>query len=137
MAILPETYQGLKAYSDKHGLGFEALPLTREYGQVTLYQFTQSICPFLDKSNNKCRVYARRPLVCRMYPLHPYTVMKCSGLEDQTRRDQVYYGPELERAANQYYNRIDRKITSAHEVYDLNRGWVRKGRHRPIIQRIE
>ena len=136
MAILPETMRVLKAYSDKHELGFNPAPLTREYGVVTLYQFTQSECPFHDTHNKKCRVYERRPLVCRMFPLHPYAVMTCFGLDRQVRTDQVQFSPEMETAVKLYSALIDSKITSAHEVYDLNRGWVPKGKHRVIMQRL-
>jgi Fe-S-cluster containining protein len=41
---------------------------TRKPETIILYQLNVNDCPFLD-ANNKCKIYAKRPLICRSFPL--------------------------------------------------------------------
>jgi Fe-S-cluster containining protein len=73
MAITPQERKHLKSGHFK--------PLTTNGKSITLYQFTTNTCPFL--KDNKCVVYVKRPVACRMYPLNPTGVSHCRNPEGQ------------------------------------------------------
>jgi len=122
MAITPREKQRLEILARRRGVNIHILPLTWA-GKVTLYQFADKVCPFLDR-NNRCTIYPYRPLVCRMYPVHPYGVSDCTMLDRLQRRGfQIVFPPDVEAAGKKYAATIIPLIRSAVKRYSLNRGW--------------
>ncbi|RLI02061.1 hypothetical protein DRO38_04390, partial [Candidatus Bathyarchaeota archaeon] len=92
--------------------------------KVTLYQFADKVCPFLDRNRNRCSIYQWRPLACRMYPVHPYGVSECTMLDRLQRRGfQIIFPPQVEAAGREYSRKIIPLIRTAIKRYDLNHGW--------------
>lgn len=123
MALLPEEKKRLEILGARRGIKPNILPLTWDGFKITLYQFAEKKCPFLG-GNNYCTIYQWRPLVCRMYPLHPYGVSECTYLNRlQLRGFQVVYPPSLEAAAKKYTMLVVPRIKAAVKRYNLNSGW--------------
>jgi Fe-S-cluster containining protein len=140
MVLTPEEYARMKRYADRHRIKFDVAPLTRSpFGVIILYQFRQDVCPFLHPKRKTCSVYAIRPTVCRMFPIHPFAVFRCDYLEADKRRapgSPVAVTEDMKAAANYYARVIQPIVEAAAWVYNLNTGWERMGRQRPIVQRL-
>ena len=122
MAILPDEYWRLAAYAKKHHIDLQARPLVAGVLQAKLYQFTQERCPFLQ--GNLCQAYDYRPLVCRMFPLHPRGIMHCSSLDRLARGGcQVTFPDSLRDAVISYAVYVQPIIDSADLMYSLDEDW--------------
>jgi len=124
MAITPAEKTRLETLARRRGITVNFQPLTWNGYKVTLYQFATSICPFLDKNTNRCRIYEWRPLACKAYPLHPLGVSDCTALDQLQRRGfRVTFPPHLYVAAKKYLVSVMPLIRGAVKRYNLNRGW--------------
>ena len=57
---------------DKNQISFQKYRNSEKVFQVRLVESGKKdiyLCPFLDSSNQQCRIYKRRPLDCRLFPL--------------------------------------------------------------------
>ena len=123
LALTPLEKRRLEVLAERRSITLDLRPLTWNGYRITLYQFAQQTCPFLDK-DNRCTIYRWRPLVCRMYPLHPYGVSDCTCLDRLQRRGfQVLFPPHLEAAGREYILKVTPQLKMAVERYSLNRGW--------------
>ena len=142
MILTPLEMRRLSGYARRHRIKFDVAPLTRNLvGAVTLYQVTQDRCPFLEESRRgvRCKCYALRPTVCRMFPIHPFAVFRCDNLEAQKRRfPGVPLGvpPEMKEAADFFAREIQPVVEDSVWVYNLNTGWEPRRRQRPLQQVI-
>ena len=124
MAVTPDEKRCLETLARRRGINVHFLPLTWNGFKVTLYQFADKVCPFLDRNRNRCGIYQWRPLACRMYPVHPYGVSECTMLDRLQRRGfQIIFPPQVEAAGREYARKIIPLIRTAIKRYDLNRGW--------------
>ena len=124
MAITPQEKQRLEILARRRGINVHFAPLTWNGYKITLYQFTQKICPFLDQNTNRCKIYPWRPLACKMYPLHPYGVSDCTALDRLQRRGfKVIFPPQLQNAAIKYLQTVVPLIRGAVKRYSLSFGW--------------
>lgn len=123
MALTPDEYRRLNRAARWRGLKLNVVPLVAGAIGAKLYQMAEDICPFLD-GRGRCIVYEQRPLVCRMFPLHPAGLMTCTALTKQVKMGlPVEFPPDIKRAAYEYMGQIDRVIKGADLVYGLNAGW--------------
>ena len=124
MAITPQEKTRLEILAKRRGINVHFAPLTWNGYHITLYQFVDKICPFLDRKTNRCKIYPWRPLACRMYPLHPLGVSDCTALDHLQRRGfKIIFPPHLQQAAIQYQQTIMPLIRGALKRYNLNHGW--------------
>jgi len=122
LALLPEEAERFRVLASQRGVSLDLRPLTWNGYRVTLYQFAESVCPFLTRDG--CSIYGWRPLACRMYPLHPYGVSDCTFIDRMQRRGfQVVFPPQIENAANTYLRTVIPRIKEASHRYNLNHGW--------------
>jgi Fe-S-cluster containining protein len=111
----------LEQLAKRLGVTVDFFPLTKSLtGQVTTWQFSDAKCPFLNVHSG-CMIYKDRPLLCRAYPLMPYGVGYCVGLEAQSRRFVVKYTPEQVAAGQAYMLQVASLIKSAVWLYNVNK----------------
>lgn len=124
-AITPMEATVLKQLAEYHHVALNIRPLTLDFrGQVTLYQFAEDKCSFLSKVG-KCLIYFRRPLFCKMYPLHPAGLCECPTTRDVMRLKpkRVIYPDEMKKAAIDYIKFVIPRCKDCAMRYDLNKGW--------------
>ena len=124
MAVTPEEKRRLETLARRRGINIHFLPLTWNGFSVTLYQFADKVCPFLDQKRKRCSIYQWRPLACRMYPVHPYGVSECTMLNRLQRRGfRIIFPPQIEAAGRKYAATVIPLIRTAIKRYNLTRGW--------------
>jgi Fe-S-cluster containining protein len=128
MPVTPEEHQKLAFFARRHGIDLQVKTLVPGVIGSRMYQMTQERCPFLD-ATNRCRAYHIRPLVCRMFPLHPFAVKNCSFLDKVLDKSapvhlQVAFPMEMKLAVIEYMHVIQPVLRESTWVYNLNRGWV-------------
>ena len=126
-AITPQEKQRLEILASRRCIRPHFAPLTSNGFGVTLWQFVDEICPFLDKKTNQCMVYQWRPLLCKMYPLHAQGVGRCSSLSSMQRRGfRVVWPPGMLNSGKEYVATVLRSIKGASKRYNLALGkWER------------
>jgi Fe-S-cluster containining protein len=123
MAILPAEKTRLQILARRRGLNAQFAPLTKSAWHVTLYQFANRVCPFLDRKTSRCTIYRWRPLACKMYPLHPYGVSDCKALSQlQKRGYKIVYSPHLKVYAHRYIREVIPLIQGAEMRFNLALG---------------
>lgn len=130
-ALSPREVQMMGQYARVHKINFEPKPLIPGVVGCKLYQMTQEVCPFLDTTPQKrrCRIYPFRPLACKMFPLHPNGLMRCTFLDEATRRGNKIVFPEfLKQAAMRYAISVQPLMREANMVYSLDFGWKQVNR---------
>jgi len=121
--VTSQEKQRLEVLARKRGVNVHFAPLARNIaGLITLFQFADQVCPFLDKARNSCKIYEYRPLLCWAYPLMPYGVGECSGFRHLKDHFTVVY-PELQVAMGQeYIQKVAPLFTGAFSFYSMNTG---------------
>jgi Fe-S-cluster containining protein len=110
--------------AERHAVRLTLKPLARSFGAVTLWQFAENPCPFLD-ARNRCTIYNDRPLYCRTYPVHPGGLGECRGIRMMIGEKRGYVFPQyLIDAGNQFSRVIMPKIRTADALYNLDKGWI-------------
>jgi Fe-S-cluster containining protein len=121
-AITPQEKQRLEILASRRAVNAEFLPLTTNGFTVTLWQFAQEKCPFLENNGN-CMIYEWRPLLCKMYPLHPQGVGECPSLKQlQSRGYRIQWPPAMVSCGRQYIALVMPKIRGALKRYNLALG---------------
>jgi len=127
MVLTPAEYRRLNRLARLHGTRLDAVPLVGGVIGARLYQMTHDVCPFLDRRRNRCKIYEQRPIVCRMFPLHPAGLMSCTALTQLTRLGlPVEFPADMKRAATEYLLTVHPIIKGADLVYSLDNGWKPK-----------
>ena len=120
-AIMPAEKERLELLASRRCVSTHFMPLTRVGNKVTTWQFADEVCPFLE--NNRCKIYEWRPLLCRMYPLHPFGIGECTALKHLTkRRFHVLYPPQMKLAGQEYVRKVMPLIKRAFIRYNLALG---------------
>jgi Fe-S-cluster containining protein len=123
MAILPAEKTRLEILARRRGLNAHFAPLAKSAWHVTLYQFADAVCPFLDRKTNKCTIYRWRPLACKMYPLHPYGVCDCKALSIlQKRGYRIMWPPSVKANAHRFIREVIPLIRGAEMWFNLALG---------------
>ncbi len=127
MVLTPTEYMRMNRLARMHATRLDAVPLVGGVIGSRLYQMTHDTCPFFDKRRNNCKIYAQRPIVCRMYPLNPSGLMGCTALTKLTKMGlPVAFPEEMKREATKYLMTVDPIIKGANLVYGLDHGWKPK-----------
>lgn len=124
-AILPEEKERLAELADYHHVPFNIRPLTLDWkGKISLYQFGEDKCSFLNKMGG-CLIYYRRPLFCKMFPLHPSGLSQCKEVQHIgfVKPKRVVYPDEMKKACVDYLKLVIPRCQSCSFRYDLNKGW--------------
>ena len=106
------------------------LPLASNGFAVTLWQFADEVCPFLDKTTNFCKIYEWRPALCRAFPLMPSGLGECESLRKDAGRYKIMWPPGQLAHGTEYFTTVLPLMRSAHKVYNLNLGrWEKNPNH--------
>lgn len=110
----------LEILASRRAISTHFMPLASNGFRVTLWQFADEVCPFLDKKSKRCSVYEWRPAVCRAFPLMPYGVGECESLKRDVRVNRVVWPPLQLAAGTKYLTEVIPLLKSALKVYDFN-----------------
>jgi len=113
LALLTEEEKKLfdeKDVSPALGLGKEGSPV-----QIASYQLNVAKCPHIDE-NNRCKIYDKRPLVCRAFPINAtirgkaVAALECPQVGKYNEREllQLMFSDPYEEAINKVNDCIER-----------------------------
>jgi Fe-S-cluster containining protein len=120
-ALTPQEKQRLEILASRRCVNARFEPLTTNGYVVTTWQFADEVCPFLEE--NRCKIYEWRPLLCKMYPLHPFGIGQCTMVEQAGKRGfQVVYPPQMQQAGREYVRKLVPLVKAGLKRYNLALG---------------
>ena len=140
LSLFPDEVKRLKKLARKLGVSLEIKEFIgfgrgrRKPHKIVAYQLAQSICPFYDENSRSCRIYEKRPLACRSYPLYMESDLRPAFSSNCTWVIQNKQGtapPELQSAYDEEHRRLARLTNQnlseglKEWLYSLDKGWER------------
>jgi len=94
----------------------------RKPEKTILYQLNVNDCPFITESN-ECRIYDKRPLVCRQFPykLEGFVSVKCPIFLNVTRGTEIEFSLIEIEAKEKMLRHANNRIKKLHK--ERLRGW--------------
>ncbi|MCJ7423575.1 YkgJ family cysteine cluster protein [Candidatus Bathyarchaeota archaeon] len=121
-AVTGREKQRLEILASRRAVNMHLVPLASNGFSVTLWQFAESVCPFLDKATNQCKIYEWRPALCRAFPLMPSGLGECESLRQDSNRYKIMWPPGQLAHGKAYFTTVLPLLRSARKVYNLNLG---------------